>query len=220
MLDEQEMTQGELARAVHIDRSEVTRWRKGERRPAGLPLLRMLLCLRAKGAIGRPEDVFDWVRWWGYERLPLILALRAQVRDGDNESAALVRWLETWRPAWRAEPLTQGVQLPGCYVPREVELAAWRERLRAESDYRTPTVKRFMLWGMAGVGKTVLAQALALDEEMNEYFRNGVLWAVMGPKRGKKKRSSAGEVVQAVGAAGGAGGHTGNVTCAGQGETE
>ncbi len=148
----------------------------------------MLVLFRRMGVIEKPEDVFDWVKWWGYDRLQSIHALSAVSGTGDQELASLIEWLEEWKVTWRANPLANGISLPIYYVQREAELAAWQERLRAESDYRTPTVKRFVLWGIAGVGKTVLAQALALDEEMNEYFRNGVLWATLGPEqmRGEK----------------------------------
>ena len=50
-----------------------------------------------------------------------------------------------------------------------------------EQSFRQPAAKHVFLWGMAGIGKTWLAKAVALDAEVQVYFRDGVLW-------GKKQR--------------------------------
>ena len=45
-----------------------------------------------------------------------------------------------------------------------------------------PTLKRIAIHGLPGVGKTTLAAELALSPEIQASFRNGVLWADLGPR--------------------------------------
>lgn len=61
-------------------------------------------------------------------------------------------------------------------VGREDELARLRERLRAGEN-----VAMTALHGLPGVGKTTLAITLAHDTEMRAHFRDGILWAALGP---------------------------------------
>ncbi|MGH2493426.1 MAG: tetratricopeptide repeat protein [Ktedonobacteraceae bacterium] len=65
---------------------------------------------------------------------------------------------------------------PVFLVGREDELANLRERLRAGDN-----VAMTALHGLPGVGKTTLAITLARDAEMREHFRDGILWAALGP---------------------------------------
>ena len=70
-------------------------------------------------------------------------------------------------------PLPPPVHLVG----RENELASLRERLRAGEN-----VAMTALHGLPGVGKTTLAITLAHDAEMRAHFRDGILWAALGPR--------------------------------------
>jgi hypothetical protein len=62
------------------------------------------------------------------------------------------------------------------HVRREIErdLAA---SLTALSGYRQARWRAVILYGMTGIGKTVLAQALAGDAQVQRSFRDGILWA-------------------------------------------
>jgi tetratricopeptide (TPR) repeat protein/transcriptional regulator with XRE-family HTH domain len=69
-------------------------------------------------------------------------------------------------------PLPPPVHLVG----REGELAELKQRLRAGDN-----VAMTALHGLPGVGKTTLAITLAHDAEMHAHFRDGILWAGLGP---------------------------------------
>jgi len=47
--------------------------------------------------------------------------------------------------------------------------------------YRQPATKVVVIGGMPGVGKTALAQAIGRDPVIERYFRDGLLWAELGP---------------------------------------
>ncbi len=72
-----------------------------------------------------------------------------------------------------AIPLTQAISLVG----REQELAQLKQLLREEGGAVLTALN-----GLPGVGKTTLAIALAYDEELREYFHDGVLWVGLGPE--------------------------------------
>lgn len=67
--------------------------------------------------------------------------------------------------------------LPRNFVPRAEELTALAATLLSESD--EPVV----VHGMPGIGKTVLAIALAHDKRVRESFPDGVLWMTLGRER-------------------------------------
>jgi tetratricopeptide (TPR) repeat protein len=68
--------------------------------------------------------------------------------------------------------------LPSHHVPREEVLDDLREMLLSEERQGAVTALR----GMGGVGKTTLAIALCHDEAVREAFRDGILWADLGPE--------------------------------------
>src|SRR6266516_4845022 len=72
-----------------------------------------------------------------------------------------------------AIPLTQAISLVG----RDQELAQLKQLLREEGGAVLTALN-----GLPGVGKTTLAIALAYDEELREYFHDGVLWVGLGPE--------------------------------------
>jgi transcriptional regulator with XRE-family HTH domain len=61
-------------------------------------------------------------------------------------------------------------------VGREAELRQLKQWL-CEADASSPTIA---LYGLPGIGKTALALALADDEDVQERFPDGVLWAGVG----------------------------------------
>jgi glycerol-3-phosphate cytidylyltransferase-like family protein len=62
------------------------------------------------------------------------------------------------------------------YVARPAVLAEVKQRLLAEDEQ--PLVVR----GLGGLGKSLLATAIARDEEVLEHFEDGVLWVTLGQK--------------------------------------
>ena len=72
--------------------------------------------------------------------------------------------------------------LPTGYVGRD-ELAALRESLIADRDSAvgiTGNAQALGLHGQGGLGKTVLAAALAADDEVRKHFPDGVFWVTVG----------------------------------------
>jgi tetratricopeptide (TPR) repeat protein len=70
-------------------------------------------------------------------------------------------------------PLSTAPPPPEAFVGREGLMLKARERLLAGRDLS-------ILGGIAGVGKTTLAIALAHDHELQEHFCDGVLWSSVG----------------------------------------
>jgi len=68
--------------------------------------------------------------------------------------------------------------LPSYYVERTVVMDRVRSAL---VDGDSASGAPIAILGMSGVGKTVLAVALAHDRAVREAFRHGVLWAKLGP---------------------------------------
>ena len=161
----------ELAKLVNVSPSMMSRWWHGQRGTDPLVLAHVLNCLREAGALAGPGEVVAVWHAAGYDWQALRGLLAA---PNAAHLTKFLAWLDEWAAAW-PEPGGQGVRLPRDYVPRPALLAAARAALLAEAA--APVV----LWGMAGVGKTVLATALGRDPEVRQAFWDGVLWATLGP---------------------------------------
>ncbi|ELS04510.1 NB-ARC domain-containing protein, partial [Xenococcus sp. PCC 7305] len=55
-----------------------------------------------------------------------------------------------------------------------------KQRLLADSNNHSGTLVISAIQGLGGIGKTILAQALAHDPQVQERFRDGILWATLG----------------------------------------
>jgi tetratricopeptide (TPR) repeat protein len=80
------------------------------------------------------------------------------------------------KPAKPALPFNMAPALPPYYIPREGDLQRLRDNLRQGGALALTAV-----YGMGGVGKSVLAAAIAHDAEAQRSFPDGVLWAMLGP---------------------------------------
>ena len=93
--------------------------------------------------------------------------------------------------AGRAEPLAAGQRLgelygvplpPRAFVPRE-ELAGLRAAVLGAGDGVVGVTGAALgLHGQGGIGKTVLAAALARDEAVRRHFPDGVFWVTVGER--------------------------------------
>ena len=125
---------------------------------------KMIAFLRRYGVLENPLEALDWWALLGYH----------------PSDAEMRQWYPGWQRPDRVGLLDQTWDLPDVYVERKAELDRIVTVLLEEKTFRQPAAKHVFLWGMAGVGKTWLARAVALDEEVRAYFRDGVLW---GEKR-------------------------------------
>ncbi|MEL6225242.1 MAG: NB-ARC domain-containing protein, partial [Cyanobacteria bacterium J06627_8] len=71
------------------------------------------------------------------------------------------------------------VRLPDNYVERPEALTAVKEKLLKETDQ---TLVVSAISGLGGLGKSVLATALVMDEEVQARFEDGILWVTLGQK--------------------------------------
>mmetsp|Transcript_2071 Transcript_2071/g.6140 ORF Transcript_2071/g.6140 Transcript_2071/m.6140 type:complete len:1469 (+) Transcript_2071:718-5124(+) len=68
-------------------------------------------------------------------------------------------------------------QLPQCFVERDAELLLLQSLLLSGNDVVLAGPK-----GLGGVGKSTLAAAIARDPEVQQTYRDGVFWIMMGPR--------------------------------------
>jgi hypothetical protein len=74
--------------------------------------------------------------------------------------------------------------LPPHYLPREADLAGLKQKLLAGGANVgiTGQSSAVGLQGMGGIGKSVLATALARDSEVRQAFPDGIYWLTIGQK--------------------------------------
>ncbi len=84
-----------------------------------------------------------------------------------------------------------GVRLPDNFVPR-LEFDAVKQKLLAEDD-RALVVSAIA--GLGGLGKSVLATALVLDNEVQTRFADGILWVTLGQNPESRLQSLLGDCI-------------------------
>ncbi|MCT7988971.1 NB-ARC domain-containing protein, partial [Laspinema olomoucense] len=81
--------------------------------------------------------------------------------------------------------------LPLKFLPRSEEVEAIKTKLlgtESQTLVMTGVAQRVGVQGMGGIGKSVLAAAVARDEAVGERFPDGVLWVTLGQKPNVKAR--------------------------------
>ncbi len=165
------LSQQDVAENIQTTHVNVSRWERGITKPS--PYFRRKL----SKLFGKSEEELD-----------LIPAAPAPTSAADEENG-------TGAPSSResagaaAESLPVNTDLPPIYDPaiplgaqnplvgRERELTQIKQRLQAGGS-----VALTALNGLPGVGKTALSIALAHDPELRAHFKDGILWAGLGPK--------------------------------------
>ncbi len=140
---------------------------------------------------------------------PLFLYAR-QYRDFTDEASYLVRFGElvadvrgdataSLPEIYRKTPVTYLTAPPRVanYLKRPEALRALRDALFAE-DHRQP-IALTALAGMGGIGKTVLAKALTVDEVVQRAFPDGIVWITAGKERKRDFIEEMREVAKALG---------------------
>ncbi|MBO0351335.1 hypothetical protein J0895_20090, partial [Phormidium pseudopriestleyi FRX01] len=83
----------------------------------------------------------------------------------------------------RIAPLYNVPNLPPKFLPRPEELAQIKQKLLGNESQKlvmTGVSQRVGVQGMGGIGKTLLAAAVAQDEEVWRKFPDGVMWVTLG----------------------------------------
>ena len=168
--------QSKLAKALHVSDGAVSKWIAGERRPNTPMATKILIELYDwMEEDWRVADALDGILWIGLEWKDVALSLEEDFqRDGMPRSFR--SWWERGRPE---KPLPAPRRaLPAIHVERE-ELNRLRGLVTRRTDCWKPVFEGIVIRGIAGVGKTTLALALAKDEgtrAVSRVFRDGVLW--------------------------------------------
>ena len=167
------LSQQDVAENIQTTHVNVSRWERGITKPS--PYFRRKL----SKLFGKSEEELD-----------LIPTAPPPTAAADEENG-------TGQPANRenarngavTESLPVNTDLPPIYDPaiplgaqnpligREHELAQIKQRLQGGGS-----VALTALNGLPGVGKTALSIALAHDPELRQHFKDGILWAGLGPK--------------------------------------
>ncbi len=103
---------------------------------------------------------------------------------GGGRSIILVRYLQVpvktvsvsqkWGIPFQAPPLSSH------FVDRPEVSQDLKKRLIEGSTTHSGTLVISAIQGLGGIGKTILAQALAQDRQVQERFCDGILWATLG----------------------------------------
>jgi tetratricopeptide (TPR) repeat protein/DNA-binding XRE family transcriptional regulator len=164
-------SQQEVAEKLGTTYVNVSRWERGITRPS--PYFRKKLCM----LFGRTEWELDLA--YETELHPAVpevpgRAVRVSSAVASGTGASTHSTVSTgggvlYDPSI---PLPPAIHLVG----RDEELATVRQRLQAGGS-----VALTALNGLPGVGKTTLAITLAHDPELRTHFKDGILWAGLGP---------------------------------------
>jgi Effector-associated domain 4/NB-ARC domain len=119
-------------------------------------------------------------------------SLRLWGKDADRNLAEFDKLWESQRsPSSQSKPAPEaqsksglklgapmpGVRLPDNFVARTAALEAVKGKLLGESEQ---TLVVSAIAGLGGLGKSVLATAIVLDPEVQEWFADGILWVTLG----------------------------------------
>ncbi|MCI0731620.1 MAG: NB-ARC domain-containing protein [Chloroflexi bacterium] len=165
-------TQKELAYRVGIGRNTLNAWENDRRKPGDREIV-----LRLAGELNLyPQDLEAtnaFLQAAGYA--PQRLVDEETYLPGVSDLALRGR-------------LYNVPSLPGYYLPREADLAGLREKVLAEAGGTVIGAGRsrpVVLYGMGGVGKSVLASALAHDKTIRAAFPDGIYWLTVGQGPGQ-----------------------------------
>src|SRR5579871_2528040 len=148
-------TQHTVAERIGTTYVNVSRWERGITRPN--PYFRRKLC----GLFGKTEQELDLTP--DEVEIASSAPLPGTIRSGDTGQAVY----DSSIPPLPVIPL----------VGRERELAQIKQQLRSGGS-----VALTALNGLPGIGKTALSITLAHDSDIRKHFRDGILWAGLGPQ--------------------------------------
>lgn len=162
-----------VAKEVGTDRVTVSRWERGVAFP--YPHFREKLCLlfgKDAQALGLLHDEQDTQDTLNTPATSLSFAARPSPSAFHQAAAAASSLQATFDPMIPL-PSASALKLVG----RDALLYRLIQRLCVGGN-----LALCALHGLPGVGKTALAIAMAYHPEIQEYFRDGIFWASLGPR--------------------------------------
>src|SRR5260370_17403976 len=153
----QKWSQLEVADLIGTTYVNISRWERGITRPS--PYFRRKLC----ALFGKSEQELDLGT--SVEGTTWNIGERTTTEGGATAQGGVI-----YDPGI---PLKPAIALVG----RDEEFGRIQHRL-----FNGSSVALTALNGLPGVGKTALSIALAHDAEIREHFRDGILWAGLGPQ--------------------------------------
>lgn len=176
-LDRIDLNQNQFSNEIGYHRSALSRHLKG--RTISRPFLTAVVFgLEKLGAFEDPAEVIEVATLLGWKPEAVCAVIAKHLPGGEANNQGFFSWLRRW-DRLKVQPNPEWERHPPHYVERTEKLKEIRELLTAkEWPWRQ---KRLVLWGMGGIGKTTLAQAIALNEEVQDHYYHGVLWAELGP---------------------------------------
>ncbi|MGK7897206.1 MAG: NB-ARC domain-containing protein, partial [Xenococcus sp. (in: cyanobacteria)] len=113
------------------------------------------------------------------------MAEEPKVRQDINQADVATGNVEGNQYIYSSRPFPLGIPfqappLPSHFVDRPEVSQDLKQRLLADSTTHSGTLVISAIQGLGGIGKTILAQALAHDSQVQERFCDGILWATLG----------------------------------------
>ncbi|MFN8473527.1 MAG: NB-ARC domain-containing protein [Anaerolineae bacterium] len=182
-----DLTQEDLALAVRRGRTTISAWERG----LNLPENRDVVIDLASALSMSPVETDQLLTAAGYAILEGSSPAHGTPSANNEEARVRRLFIDETEGLTRAAPLIpfQAPPLPTHFVARPDVTAVMQAQLLGHTEIhdsktsRAPTSDILVvnaLHGLAGVGKSSLAAALAHTPEIRNYFQDGVLWATLG----------------------------------------
>ncbi len=189
-LKDHDVSRAKVAEQVPVTPAALYKWQQADGSLISLPYLVRLLTVLRKHMPKEHWDAriaLDWATLLGYTWDDINQTAeeakiqhqrkgthfpKAPVLIGNEKKTFLVWWAEA-EPSY-ARQLKKDT-LPELYVERKLrvhitaQLARWM-------DLQKLRYQGVVLWGPGGIGKTTIANAIALDRKIQQFFHDGILW--------------------------------------------
>lgn len=184
------VNKAEIAKQVRVTPAALYNWQQADESPISLPYLVRLLTVLRHHMPKQHWDAriaLDWATLLGYTWNDINqMAKEGKIqyrRKGThfrkdsvligNEKEAFLDWWHIDRPKYVLKlghaVLTEDYTERNLFHQFRTKIAQWK-------DLQKIQYQGIVLWGSGGIGKTTLARALALDDEIQDFFHDGIIW--------------------------------------------
>jgi len=178
-----------LARRLGLSDRSLARWASGERTPDLENVAKTLFHLYAEGCFDDLAQASDLAWLMGLKAQSLADSVqRIFAAEIDAKVREFLAWLRQARASEEAKGLSQGFlpSLPAYYVPTGLAHQV-KEALLTPREYRVPLHQVVVLHGGPGVGKTTTAACLLRDEQVSQFFRDGILFIPLASEEDREQ---------------------------------